>query len=129
VQRETAQAWLAWADGKSADALQLMRAAADLEESTYKHPITPGQLLPARELLADLLLELHQPEQALVQYEASLRLTPNRFNGLYGAARAAALTGDQGKAATYYRQLLAVCEHADGERQELLEARLFLASK
>jgi len=129
VQRETAQAWLAWADGKPADALQLMRAAADLEESTYKHPITPGQLLPARELLADLLLELHQPEQALVQYEASLRWTPNRFNGLYGAARAAALTGDQGKAATYYRQLLAVCEHADGERQEVLEARLFLASK
>ena len=129
VQQQTAQAWLAWAQGKPAEALQLMRAAADLEESTYKHPITPGQLLPAREVLADLLLEFNQPEQALVQYEAALRLTPNRFNGLYGAARAAALAGDQRKAAMYYRQLLAVCQHADGERKEVLEARLFLASK
>lgn len=127
VQRQTAQAWLAWAGGDAAEAVQLMRAAADLEDSTYKHPITPGQLLPARELLGDLLLELHQPAQALVEYEASLRLTPNRFNGLYGAAQAAELAGDRSKAAVYYRQLLALCEEAENERPEVRRARLFLA--
>jgi tetratricopeptide (TPR) repeat protein len=128
VQRQAAQAWLAWARGDTAQAEKLMRTAADLEDSTYKHPITPGQLLPARELLGDLLLELDRPAQALVEYEASLRLTPNRFNGLYGAAQAAELAGDRSKAAAYYRQLLASCEKADTERQEVRRARLFLAS-
>ena len=128
VQRQTAQAWLVWARGDRAEAVKLMGAAADLEESTYKHPITPGQLLPARELLGDLLLELQRPDEALAAYEASLRLTPNRFNGLYGAAQAAELSGDRAKAAMYYRQLLASCEQADSERQEVRRARLFLAS-
>lgn len=129
VQRQTAQAWLAWAKGDADAAVTLMRSAADLEDSTYKHPITPGQLLPARELLGDLLLELRRPSQALVEYEASLHLTPNRFNGLYGAAQAAELAGDRDKAAEYYRRLLAACEKADSERQEVQRARLFLASK
>jgi hypothetical protein len=129
VQLETARAWLAWASGKPAEALERMRAATALEESTYKHPITPGQLLPARELLGDLLLELHQPGQALAEYEASLRSNPNRLNGLYGAAQAAALAGDPDKAAMYYRRLLANCEHADSERPEVRQARLFLASR
>jgi tetratricopeptide (TPR) repeat protein len=128
VQRETAQAWLAWAQGNSDEAVKLMRAAADLEDTTYKHPITPGQLLPARELLGDLLLEVNQPAQALVAYEASLKLTPNRFNGIYGAAQAAELSGDRTKAAAYYKQLLAACEKADTDRQEVQRARLFLAS-
>jgi tetratricopeptide (TPR) repeat protein len=128
VQLRTAQAWLAWARKDGLEAASLMRAAADLEDSTYKHPITPGQLLPARELLGDLLMELQRPSQALVEYEASLQLNPNRFNGLYGAARAAELSGDRAKAAAYYRQLLAACEKADSERQEVRRARLFLAS-
>jgi len=128
VQLQTAQAWLAWARGNGDAAVQLMRAAADLEDSTYKHPTTPGQLLPARELLADMLLDLHQPAQALAEYEASLHLTPNRFNGLYGAAQAAEASGDRDRAAGYYKQLLATCEKADTERQEVLRARLFLAS-
>jgi tetratricopeptide (TPR) repeat protein len=104
-----------------------MRAAADLEDSTYKHPITPGQLLPARELLGDLLLESRQPERALVEYEASLRLVPNRFNGLYGAAQAAALAGNHEQATVYYSQLLALSGMQDTERPELQMARLYLA--
>jgi tetratricopeptide (TPR) repeat protein len=127
VQRETAHAWLAWAKGDSGEALTLMRAAADLEDSTYKHPITPGQLLPARELLGDLLLESRQPERALVEYEASLRLVPNRFNGLYGAAQAAALAGNHEQATVYYSQLLALSGMQDTERPELQMARLYLA--
>ena len=125
VQRQSAQAWIAWANGDGGEALKLMRAAADLEDSTYKHPITPGQLLPARELLGDLLLELQQPEEALVEYEAALRLTPNRFNGLYGAARAAELAGARHKAQMYYRQLVTLSEKADTERKEARHARLF----
>ena len=129
VQRQSAQAWLAWANGDGGEALKLMRAAADLEDSTYKHPITPGQLLPARELLGDLLLELHQPGQALVEYEAAMRLTPNRFNGLYGAARAAELAGVSHKAQMYYQQLVTLCEKADTERQEVRQAQLFPGKK
>lgn len=128
VQVQTAQAWLAWATGNSAQALELMRGAVTLEESTYKHPITPGQLLPARELLGDLLMEAGQPRQALAEYEASLRSNPNRFNGLYGAARSAELSGMPDKAALYYRELLELCKAADGERQEVLQAKLFLSS-
>jgi tetratricopeptide (TPR) repeat protein len=129
VQRLTAEAWLTWAQGNGEGALALMRAAADLEDSTYKHPIAPAQLLPARELLGDMLLALGKPDQALVEYEASIRVAPNRFNGLYGAAQAAELAGNREKAATYYAQLLAVCEQADTERPEAQHARLYLAEK
>jgi hypothetical protein len=129
VQLHTAQAWLAWASGDPALAVQSMRSAVALEESTYKHPITPGQLLPARELLGDLLLEAGQPAAALHEYEANLRLNPNRFNALYGAARAAELSGSSATAAAYYRKLLDVCQAADGERPELRQARQYLASR
>jgi tetratricopeptide (TPR) repeat protein len=129
VQRQTAEAWLDWANGGGEQALILMRSAADLEDSTYKHPITPGQILPARELLGDLLRELHRPEQALAEYEASLRMTPNRFNALYGAAQAAELAGNRDKAQAYFLQLLANCPQADTQRPEVQRARLFLARK
>jgi tetratricopeptide (TPR) repeat protein len=129
VQRVTAEAWLMWAQGNGKGALALMRTAADLEDSTYKHPIAPAQLLPARELLGDMLLALGKPDQALVEYEASMRVAPNRFNGLYGAAKAAESSGNREKAATYYAQLLAVCEQADTERPEAQHARLYLAGK
>ncbi len=129
VQLETAQAWLAWASDDAGRAVELMRAAVALEESTYKHPITPGQLLPARELMGDMLMELGQSGAALTEYEATLRSNPNRFNALYGAARAAESAGLQTKAADYYRQLLAQCASADGERPELRHARQFVASR
>jgi len=79
--------------------------------------------------LGELLLELREPQQALTELEASLLVSPNRFNGLYGAARAAELSGDRVKAARFYAKLTALGERSDGKRPELRAARVFLASK
>jgi tetratricopeptide (TPR) repeat protein len=129
IQRQGAAAWLALAEGKNEGALKLMRAAADLEDSTEKHPVTPGPLIPARELLGEMLLELNQPEQALKEFEASQQVEPNRFRGIYGAAHAAELTGDPEKARTYYAKLISLCEGADTVRPELKQAKTFMAKK
>jgi tetratricopeptide (TPR) repeat protein len=129
IQCRSAAAWLAHAEGKQEEALQLMRSAADLENSTEKHPVTPGAIVPARELLGELLLELREPQQALKEFEASLLVSPNRFNGLYGAARAAELSGDREKARTFYAKLTTLGEHSDGTRPALQAAKVFLASK
>lgn len=129
VQRRVAGAWLASAEGKNEDALMLMRSAADLEDSTEKHPVTPGSIMPAREMLGDMLIELNQPEQAFREFETSLRDSPNRFSGLYGAALAAELSGDLKKASAYYEKLVALCKHADGARPELRKAKAFLLKK
>ncbi|HXF38358.1 MAG TPA: hypothetical protein VN687_01475 [Blastocatellia bacterium] len=127
IQRRAAAAWLAKASGKSQDALELMRSAADLEDSTEKHPVTPGAVLPARELLGDLLLELNRPADALKEFERSLVVSPNRFNGLYGTARSAELAGDPIKARRYYRKLVQTSPL--GNRPELQYARDFLGPK
>lgn len=127
IERQVASAWLAYAEGKQEESLKLMRAAADLDDATDKHPVTPGAILPAREQLGELLLELKQPTAALQEFETSLRTSPNRFNGLYGAARAAKLTADQKKARTYYTKLVELTRHADGVRPEIEEAKAFLA--
>jgi hypothetical protein len=129
IQSRTAAAWLAHAEGKQEEALTLMRSAADLEDTTEKNPVTPGAIVPARELLGELLLELREPQQALREFEASLLVSPNRFNGLYGAARAAELSGDRKKAGTFYVKLKTLGEHSDGKRPELQAAKVFLASK
>jgi tetratricopeptide (TPR) repeat protein len=129
IQRESAAAWITLAEGKREEAFRRMRAAAEHEDSTDKHNVTPGVILPARELLGEMLLELKQPAQAMVEFEATLRTAPNRFNALSGAARAAKLSGDNEKAKTYYARLLAICEHADGDRPELRDARSLLAQK
>ena len=129
IQREIASAWIALAEVKPADALRQMRAAAEHEDRTDKHNVTPGVILPARELLGDMLLELKQPREAIAEFEATLRTAPNRFNALSGAARAAKLSGENEKAKTYYAKLLANCDHADGDRQELQEARSLLAQR
>lgn len=129
MQRLTAAAWLAWAEADVEKALTQMRAAAELEDSTYKHPVTPGQLAPARELLGDLLLELQRPAEALAEYEATSRVTPNRFNGVYGAARSAELAGDSAKAKACYAQLLALCVRGSSARPELQRARMRMAQK
>ena len=126
IQRQAAAAWLALAEGRREEALKLMHAAADLEGSTDKHPVTPGAISPARELLGEMLLELNQPEQALKEFEASQRVDPNRFRSLYGAARAAELAGDLGKAKTYYTKFVSLCQYADTERPELKHAKAFL---
>ncbi|HKX29100.1 MAG TPA: hypothetical protein VJ302_15505 [Blastocatellia bacterium] len=129
IQRREAAAWLARAEGDNEKALTLMRSAVELEEATEKHPVTPGPIIPAREQLGDLLLELDRPEQALREYEASLANSPNRYNGIYGAAHAAELLGDMESAKNYYTKLLALCGRAEGGRPELAKARSFLAQQ
>ena len=104
-----------------------MRFAADHEDSTDKHSVTPGVILPARELLGEMLLEANHPAEALVEFQASLRTAPNRFNALAGAARSAQLSGDREKAKSYYLQLVANSGHASGDRPELDSARRYLA--
>ena len=127
IQRLVASAWLEYAEGRHEESLRLMRAAADVDDATEKHPVTPGAILPAREQLGELLLELKQPTAALQEFETSLRSAPNRFNGLYGAARAARLAADQKRARTYYEKLMALCRQADSIRPEIGEAKAFLA--
>jgi tetratricopeptide (TPR) repeat protein len=127
IARQVAAGWLAHAEGNNEEALRLMRAAAELDDATDKHPVTPGSILPAREQLGELLLELRQPADALREFETSLRDTPKRFNGLYGAARAARLASNGKKARSYYEQLVALCRRGDGDRPELKEARAFLS--
>jgi len=127
IQQQAAAAWAARAEGKNDDALKLMRAAADLEDSTEKHPVTPAPVVPARELLGEMLLDLNQPAQALVEFEASATREPNRFNGIFGAARAAELSGDRAKAKSLYARLVSMCDRADGDRPELRQAKAALA--
>ncbi|MCH8948428.1 MAG: hypothetical protein IH789_12525 [Acidobacteria bacterium] len=126
VQRRAVAAWLALAEGEKGEALAMMRSAADLEDSTDKPPITPGAIVPARELLGEMLAELERPAEALREYEAVLDNSPNRFNALYGAARAAELAGDMGKARDFYTKLAALGEKADSERAALSRAKAFL---
>ncbi len=126
IQRLSATAWAEHSQGDDVSALHAMRSAAELEDSTEKHPVTPGPVLPARELLGELFLELDRPELALAEFEAVLRRSPGRFNATYGAARAAELSGDQKHAAKRYRDLLGLCDHADTERLELQNARSYL---
>ena len=128
VQRRAVAAWLALDEGRKTEALTLMRSAADLEDSMDKSPVTPGAVIPARELLGDMLLELKQPGQAVGEFEAALRASPNRFNSLYGAGRAAELVGEGEKAKNFYAKLVAICDHADTERAELRTAQGFLNS-
>jgi tetratricopeptide (TPR) repeat protein len=127
IKRQVASAWLAYAEGKHEESLRLMRAATELDDATEKHPVTPGTLLPAREQLGELLLELKQPAAALQEFETALHSAPNRFNGLYGAARSARLAADQKGAKNYYGKLVALCRQADSNRAEIEEAKTFLA--
>jgi hypothetical protein len=120
---DEAEAWTDFAEGKSADALRLLRAVADKQDKVGKREVE----LPAREMLADMLMELGRPQEALVEYEKSLHTDLNRFNGLYGAARAAETAHEPKKAATYYAQLLKNCDGPDADRPELAQARILVA--
>ena len=126
IQRLSAKAWLAYQEGKQEEALNTMRRAAEMEAATEKHPVTPGEVLPARELLADMLLEIGRHQDAQTQYLAALERSPNRFNSLYGAGRAAELGGNDTKAALYYQKLVEVTA-TETERERLQQARTFLA--
>jgi len=127
IQQRTVAGWIAFAHKNVEDALKLMREAAELEDKNEKHIVTPGRILPARELLGDMLYETGQPVLALKEYEASQQREPNRFRGYYGAARAAEAAGDRDKAAIYYGKLLTLAKSADTERPELARARAYVA--
>ena len=113
IQRLGASAWLALAEGRSADALTLMREAADREDKTEKAAVTPGPLAPARELLGEMFLELKQPKEALAAFQKTMAKEPNRFRAVAGAAAAATQAGDRVSARTYDQQLLTICARAD----------------
>jgi len=124
--RDEARAWLSFAEGKNDEALSLLRPIADKQDAFGKGEVE----LPAREMLADLLLEMGRPQEALTEYEKSLKADPNRFNGLFGAGRAGELARQPEKAAGYYAQLLKNCEtQAASPRTELVHARAFLAQQ
>jgi hypothetical protein len=129
IQRLAVAAWIALARGKPDDALKFMRAGADLEDRNEKSIVTPGRILPARELLGDMLLELKRPEQALKEFETSQVREPNRFRGYYGAARAAEAAGERGKATDYYAKLMELANKADSSRPELVRARAYVAQR
>jgi len=129
IQRRSASAWLALVEGRSAEALVEMRAAAAIEDGTEKSAVTPGPLAPARELVGEMLLQMDQPADALKEFETTLKKEPNRFRALFGAARSASLAGDRQKARTYSGALLKICERADKlGRPELEEARRMASS-
>jgi hypothetical protein len=127
VQRLAVAAWTAFAKDARGEALALMRASADLEDSMEKHIVTPAPLVPARELLGEMLLELNQPADALVAFEAAAVREPNRFRNLLGAARAAALAGDRAKAVAYYERLTLLA--GKSARPELRQAKAYLAQR
>lgn len=128
-QIKTINAWIAYAEKRHDEALQLMRAAAELEEASDKHPVTPGNVLPSRELLGEMLMALKQPAQAFSEFERSLKRDPNRFRGIYGAARAAEASGNRAAAKDYYAKLQALGAERDTERPELVGAKAFLTRR
>src|SRR3989441_2734486 len=129
IQRLAAGAWLARATADPTEAVRRATAAADIEDVTQKHPGTPGAVLPARELLGDLLLQLNRPADAARAYEAALRQAPGRARSLFGLARAAEQAGDMTTARARYREFLDLMAKADGDRPELAVARKAIASR
>jgi hypothetical protein len=126
---EAATALIAWAEGKKDEAVRLLRTAAGHEDAVDKHPVTPGALLPVREILADLLMEDGAAPEALKEYEAVLKTAPRRFNAMAGAARAADKAGDKKKAGAYAMQLREIANNAETSRPELEWARVYPDSK
>ena len=122
IQKLGVSAWAALAEQRTADALALMREAADREDRTEKSAITPGPIAPARELLAEMLLELKQPKAALAEFRKTIAKEPNRFRGIAGAAAAAAQAGDAAAARAYQRQLVQICAKGDTPGRPELEA-------
>ncbi|MES1218581.1 MAG: hypothetical protein ABUT20_23965 [Bacteroidota bacterium] len=129
IQIKISEAWILFKEGKYNDALTVMNLAADMEDKTEKHPVTPCEVIPAKELLGDILLQMNQPEKALVVYEQDLQKHPNRFNGLYGAGSAAERSKNSDKAKFYYEQLIAVTKAVNSNRPELEKIKLFLKNQ
>ncbi|WON73988.1 hypothetical protein [Nitrosospira sp. Is2] len=125
-QIKTVNAWLALADKRNDEAVRLMRAAAEAEEASDKHPVTPGNVAPSRELLAEMLLELDRPAEAFAEFERSLKRDPNRFRSIAGAARAAEMARNRNDARDYYGKLQSVAADHDSERPELVRGKAVL---
>jgi tetratricopeptide (TPR) repeat protein len=123
IQRQVAAAWVLYAEGKHDDALKALSAAADAEDKTEKHPVTPGVPVPARELYGTMLLERGMAREALAAFEATLKKEPNRLGATLGAAKAAERSGDAARARTHYAAAVALTEGADPVRPEIAAAR------
>jgi hypothetical protein len=126
IQAQVASAWIMYAERGFAEALKAMSAAADGEDKTEKHPVTPGVPKPARELYGIMLLERGMANEALAAFVATLKKEPNRLGAYVGAAKAAEKSGDRSKARDYYQKIVAMAGTADASRSEVADARAFL---
>jgi tetratricopeptide (TPR) repeat protein len=129
IQHQVATAWVLEAEGKHAEALEKLSAAADAEDKTEKHPVTPRPLAPGRDLYGAMLLERGSVREALAAFEATLKKEPNRLGPHVGAARAAENSGDLAKARLHYAKVAELSEDTDTVRPEIAEARAKLAAK
>ena len=129
IERQVATAWVLYAEGKQDEALAAMSAAADAEDKTEKHPVTPGVPKPARELYGSMLLERGMSKEALAAFEATLKKEPNRLGAYAGAAVAAEKSGDLTKAREYYGKVVAIADNADKARTEVADAQAFLQKR
>jgi hypothetical protein len=120
IQLKASQAWIQMKEGKNKEALENMNLSADMEDKTEKHPVTPGEVLPARELLADMLMQMNKPAQALEMYEAGLKTRPNRHNSIYGAWMAAGASGKKELAKTYSKQFKTITGKDISESSKLI---------
>lgn len=126
IQIKTAEAWLEFKRGNTKEGLTLMKDATLMESKTSKHPVTPGDVLPAIELLGDMLMEAHNYQEALTAYEVNLKSHPNRFNGIYGVAVASQKSGNTEKATNYFKQLIEITKNSNSNRKEIVEAKSYI---
>jgi tetratricopeptide (TPR) repeat protein len=127
IQRLSVTAWIEFQEGRKIEALKIMQMAAELESSTEKHPVTPGEILPARELFADMLLDMGRYREAQTEYETALKRSPNRFNSLYGAGLAAEMGNNKSEAVLYYKKIVKITETVKTDREQLKHAKLYLS--
>jgi tetratricopeptide (TPR) repeat protein len=126
---QSGEAWLLFKEGDKTKALNRMNEAVALEDKTGKHSVTPGEVLPAREMLADLLMEMQKPAEALASYEINLQQRPRKLNSVFHAGQAAEKTGDMLKAKTYYEQVLQLTGDSSQRQKEHDYCKRFLAKR
>ncbi len=129
LQMQAASAWVMYGEGKKDEAIEIFRRTANEEDVLGKHPVSPGALVPIREQLGSLLLELGRPKDAQREFEAALKIYPGRFRGLYGAALAAEQSGDKENAGRYYAKLATQTAKSDASRNELKRIREYRTAK
>jgi tetratricopeptide (TPR) repeat protein len=126
VQIKLTQGCLSFLSDKQSEGIAILQEAVEMEDIVGKHGVTPGKLIPAREFLADMLMKMNQSDEALLVYEQNLKVNPNRFNGLYGAAIAAEQSGNKEKAKDYFNQLIELVKNSNTNRPEIIEAKTFI---